>query len=170
LFVDNWRWADVPFYVRSGKRLGKSVTEIAIQFKRAPHRLFRRTGDEQTISPNILVLQIQPDEGISLKFATKQPGPTTQLRWLSMDFRYGTAFGVRSPSAYERLLLDSLIGDASLFARTDQVEVAWALIDPILNAWAEGPPPPFPNYAAGSWGPSASDELIEADGFAWRRL
>ena len=170
LFVDNWRWADVPFYVRSGKRLGKSLTEIAIQFKRAPHRLFRQSGVEQAISPNILVLQIQPDEGISLKFATKQPGPTTQLRWLSMDFRYGTAFGVRSPSAYERLLLDSLVGDASLFARTDQVEVAWALIDPVLNAWADGPPPAFPNYAAGSWGPAASDELIEADGFAWRRL
>lgn len=170
LFIDNWRWADVPFYVRSGKRLGKSITEIAIQFRRAPHRLFRDPAGDEQINPNILVLQIQPDEGISLKFATKQPGPTTQIRWLSMDFRYGTAFGVRTPSAYERLLLDCLVGDASLFARTDQVEVAWALIDPVLTAWRQGPPPAFPNYSAGSWGPPASDRLIEADGFAWRRL
>ena len=170
LFIDNWRWADVPFYVRSGKRLGKSVTEVAIQFRRAPHKLFRDPAGEDKISPNILVLQIQPDEGISLKFATKQPGPTTQIRWLSMDFRYGTAFGVRTPSAYERLLLDCLVGDASLFARTDQVEVAWALIDPVLKAWRQGPPPAFPDYSAGSWGPASSDHLIEADGFAWRRL
>ncbi|HEY9869595.1 MAG TPA: glucose-6-phosphate dehydrogenase [Candidatus Obscuribacterales bacterium] len=170
LFIDNWRWADVPFYVRSGKRLGKSITEIAIQFRRAPHKLFRDPAGDDQISPNMLVLQIQPDEGISLKFATKQPGPTTQIRWLSMDFRYGTAFAVRTPSAYERLLLDCLVGDASLFARTDQVEVAWALIDPVLRAWNQGPPPAFPDYSAGSWGPPASDRLIEADGFAWRRL
>jgi len=172
LFIDNWRWADVPFYVRSGKRLGKSTTEIAIHFRRAPHRLFLTPGqaDQEGISPNILVLKIQPDEGISLKFATKLPGPTTQLRWLSMDFRYGTSFGVRSPSAYERLLLDCLVGDPALFARRDGVEASWELLTPILERWANGAAPEFPNYAAGSWGPGASDTLIQAAGHAWRRL
>jgi glucose-6-phosphate 1-dehydrogenase len=116
------------------------------------------------------VLKIQPDEGISLKFATKVPGPTTRLRWLSMDFRYGTAFGVRSPSAYERLLLDCLIGDASLFARTDSVETSWALLEPIIERWSPGSSPSFPNYQAGSWGPAASDQLLAANGHTWRRL
>ncbi len=170
LFIDNWRWADVPFYVRSGKRLGRAITEVAIHFKRAPHRLFSLDADDggQALGPNALVLQIQPDEGICLKFATKQPGPTTQLRWLSMDFKYGTAFGVRSPSAYERLVHDCIQGDATLFARTDAVDASWSLISPILQEWAQTPCNQFPNYAAGSWGPAESDEMLLADGRAWR--
>lgn len=171
LYIDNWRWADVPIYVRSGKRLAKSVTEVAIQFKQAPMRLFPQAAGnaDDRYGPNILVLQIQPEEGISLKFATKQPGPTTQLRWLSMDFRYGTAFGVRSPSAYERLVHDCIMGDSTLFARTDAVEASWQLITPVLEKWhAEGSE--FPQYAAGSWGPEASDQLLAADGRRWRVL
>ncbi len=172
LYIDNWRWSDVPFYVRSGKRLAKGVTEVAIQFKQAPMKLFSQILGEQhadPYGPNTLVMQIQPDEGISLKFATKQPGTTTQLRWLSMDFKYGTSFGVRSPSAYERLVHDCIMGDSTLFARTDAVEASWRLITPILEKWATQPPE-FPNYAAGSWGPAASDELMSADGRRWRAL
>jgi glucose-6-phosphate 1-dehydrogenase len=179
--IDNWRWAGIPFYVRSGKRLCKTITEIAIHFRPAPLGLFQKAlapgleGEMETIGPNILVLQIQPEEGISLKFATKSPGATTHLRWLSMDFRYGTAFGERSPSAYERLILDCLLGDASLFARTDQVEAAWAILTPVLDTWANeskagGTNPNFPNYAAGSWGPETADDLITEAGHAWRRL
>lgn len=174
LFIDNWRWADVPFYIRSGKRLAKSITEIAIHFRRAPHRLFSaQAGSCGALSPNVLVMQIQPEEGISLKFATKQPGQTTQIRWLNMDFKYGAAFGVRSPSAYERLIHDCLLGDPSLFARTDQVDISWSIIEPIMEAWEKGNAqnsPPLLNYAAGSWGPEASDNLICADGYSWRRL
>lgn len=183
LTIDNWRWAGVPFYVRSGKRLAKSLTEIAIHFKRAPHSLFAgmaglqagQKAEEDQLSPNVLVLKIQPDEGISLKFATKQPGATTQIRWLNMDFNYGTAFGVRSPSAYERLIHDCLLGDASLFARTDSVETSWRFIQPLLENWdlakqKKGPQPRFPNYAAGSWGPQEADELIASTGHSWRRL
>lgn len=176
-YIDNWRWADVPFFIRSGKRLAKSITEIAIHFRRAPHRLFSDIHSMQAdgsdpLSPNVLVMQIQPDEGISLKFATKQPGQSNQIRWLNMDFKYGTAFGVRSPSAYERLILDALLGDPSLFSRSDQVQVCWSFVDSILEGWAienKRTPPNFSNYAAGSWGPTASDELISAEGFAWRR-
>jgi glucose-6-phosphate 1-dehydrogenase len=173
MFIDNWRWADVPFFVRSGKRLGKSITEIAIQFRPAPHRFFRDILGADGLNPNSLVIQIQPDEGISLKFATKQPGQANQIRWLNMDFKYGTAFGVRSPSAYERLLYDCMLGDPSLFARTDQVDVSWAFVDPILATWAEQNQknkPKFPNYAAGSWGPEEADKLITSAGFTWRRL
>jgi glucose-6-phosphate 1-dehydrogenase len=172
LFIDNWRWADVPFYVRSGKRLAKATTEVSIQFKRTPHRLFSETlgGTFGNLGPNVLVLHIQPEEGISLKFVTKQPGTATQLRWLSMDFNYGTAFGVRSPSAYERLVHDCILGDASLFARTDAVEASWSLITPILENWAKESPKQFPNYAAGTWGPAESDALLQADGRSWRQL
>lgn len=173
LFIDNWRWAGVPFFVRSGKRLAKSITEIAIQFRPAPHRLFKDIVGADGLSPNWLVIQVQPDEGISLKFATKQPGQANQIRYLNMDFKYGTAFGTRSPSAYERLIHDCMLGDPSLFSRSDQVQVAWAFVDPILNKWKElnnGKAPTFPNYAAGSWGPEASDELISSAGFSWRRL
>ncbi len=169
-FIDNWRWADVPFFVRTGKRLAKSVTEIAIHFRRAPQQLFAQAGkgEASLINPNVLVLRIQPDEGISLKFATKLPGPTTQLRWLSMDFNYGTAFGTRTPSAYERLLLDCFLGDTTLFTRTDAVETCWAILQPILDAWGNGKPADFPNYASGSWGPKAADDLIQSAGFEWR--
>jgi glucose-6-phosphate 1-dehydrogenase len=181
LFIDNWRWAGVPFYIRSGKRLAKGITEIAVQFKRAPFPLFNHNqeapdDDSEPSSANVLVMRIQPDEGISLKFATKQPGQTTQLRWLNMDFRYGTAFGVRSPTAYERLIHDCLLADATLFSRTDQVDVSWAFIQPLLDAWGKekGQPqkedPGFPNYEAGSWGPEASNRLLESSGHVWRRL
>jgi glucose-6-phosphate 1-dehydrogenase len=181
LFIDNWRWAGVPFFIRSGKRLAKGITEIAVHFKRAPFSLFNGSqaataGDDEPLSPNVLVMRIQPDEGISLKFATKQPGQSTQLRWLNMDFRYGTAFGVRSPTAYERLIHDCLLADATLFSRTDQVDVSWAFIQPLLDAWGkekDKPPvdrPEFPNYEAGSWGPEASDRLLANSGHAWRRL
>ncbi|HEY9793454.1 MAG TPA: glucose-6-phosphate dehydrogenase [Candidatus Obscuribacterales bacterium] len=169
LHIDNWRWADVPIYVRSGKRLTKGLTEVAITFKRPPLKLFAQSGEAgDALGPNILVLHIQPDEGISLKFATKQPGTTTQLRWLSMDFKYGTAFGVRSPSAYERLVYDCILGDSTLFARTDAVDASWALITPVLEQWQKQPPPDFPNYAAGTWGPANSDALLAADGRRWR--
>ncbi|MBI2810346.1 MAG: glucose-6-phosphate dehydrogenase [Candidatus Melainabacteria bacterium] len=174
LYIDNWRWAGVPFYIRSGKRLAKSITEIAIHFKSAPHRLFAHSLDSLSDSkpePNVLVIQIQPEEGISLKFATKQPGQTNQLRHLNMDFKYGTAFGVRSATAYERLIHDCLMGDPSLFSRTDQVEVCWQFIRPVLDAWSDkSNRTDFPNYAAGSWGPLASDDLIASTGHKWRRL
>lgn len=178
VYIDNWRWEGVPFYIRSGKRLAKSITEIAIHFKAAPHRLFAEEldslvdgGTDGINTANVLVIQVQPEEGISLKFATKQPGQTNQLRHLNMDFKYGTAFGVRSATAYERLIHDCLIGDPSLFSRTDQVEVCWKFIDPVLRAWSDkSRKTDFPNYAAGSWGPKASDDLIGSTGHAWRRL
>ncbi len=172
LHIDNWRWAGVPFYVRSGKRLAKHVTEIAVHFKRAPHRLFNLafTGAAETIGPNVLVMKIQPDEGISLKFATKQPGTTTRLRWLSMDFNYGAAFGERTPTAYERLIHDCMIGDATLFSRADAVEASWELISPVLEKWESEAPGDFPNYAAGTWGPAESDVLLQPDGDMWRTL
>ncbi len=172
LYIDNWRWAGVPFYVRSGKRLAKSVTEIAIEFKKAPLKLFAQSfgEDEDAFGPNVLVLNIQPDEGISLKFATKQPGPVTRLRWLSMDFKYGTAFGVRSPSAYERLVHDCIMGDSTLFARTDFVESSWKLISPILDKWQDPDCPPLDEYPSGSWGPESSDRLLGAEGRKWRLL
>lgn len=170
IFIDNWRWADVPFYVRSGKRLAKGVTEVAVHFKQAPLRLFNQAlHDEGEVSrPNVLVLKIQPDEGISLKFATKQPGTATRLRWLSMDFKYGSAFGGRTPVAYERLVHDCILGDASLFARTDFVSASWKLISPVLDAWQKDESVNFPNYAAGSWGPPESEEMLLRDGRAWR--
>jgi glucose-6-phosphate 1-dehydrogenase len=177
LQIDNWRWASVPFYIRSGKRLAKSITEIAVHFKQPPYALFAGLADpslampSQHTSPNVLVMQIQPDEGISLKFATKQPGQTTHLRWLNMDFKYGTAFGVRTPTAYERLILDCLLGDPSLFSRSDQVEVCWRFVEPLLDAWGDRDSKVnFPNYAAGSWGPEAADQLLQSTGHSWRRL
>lgn len=178
LSIANWRWADVPFYIRSGKRLGKAITEIAIQFKHPPLELFHSAGnmnDSSILSPNVLCIQIQPDEGISLKFAIKEPGQANKIRLLNMDFRYGAAFGARSPTAYERLLHDCMVADATLFSRTDQVQQSWAFIEPLLHAWHEKPQNDgkavmFPNYAAGSWGPSASHDLIAADGRSWRQL
>lgn len=170
LEMDNWRWAGVPIYLRSGKRLAKSITEVAVHFKTAPHRLFGLNDGTSDDQSNVLVMQIQPDEGISLRFATKQPGPTTMVRWLNMDFKYGTAFGARTPTAYERLILDCLIGDPSLFARTDFVEASWQYIQPILQHWENTSPKDFPNYASGSWGPQASDKLIASTGHAWRKL
>ena len=166
--IDDWRWSGVPFYLRAGKRLPKRATEIAIQFKDVPLRLFREsTGDP---APNVLAMRIQPDEGIMLRFAAKVPGLGLDVRAVNMDFAYDTSFVVDSPDAYETLILDALLGDASLFTRADEVEAAWAVVTPITNAWADAPPPHFPNYAAGSWGPETADELMERDGRRWRRI
>jgi glucose-6-phosphate 1-dehydrogenase len=168
LIVDNWRWADTPFYLRTGKSLPRRVTEIAIQFKRAPHLLFRQAAD--SIEPNVLVLRIQPNEGIALRADAKVPGPTIQIRAINLDFMYGLSFGVEQPEAYERLLLDCMLGDSTLFTRSDEVEAAWRLLMPIINYWAANPPTDFPNYPAGTWGPESAQRLIEADGRHWRRL
>ena len=166
LYLDNWRWAGVPFYLRSGKRLPQRVTEIAVQFKRAPQRLFQDVSD-----PNLLTLNIQPDEGISLRFAAKAPGTTMTLQPVHMGFHYGAEFAGEELSAYERLLLDCMLGDPTLFTRRDEVEEAWELMDPLLAWWEESaPPPPLEIYKAGSWGPEAARALIEQDGRQWRRL
>ena len=167
--LDNWRWADVPIYIRVGKRLPKGGTEIAVQFKNAPNVLFNR--DAEAVGPNVLVLRIQPDEGISLRMQSKRPGATLKIDPVKMDFHYGTSFGKASPEAYERLLLDAMSGDATLFARRDEVEGAWEFIDAIESAWHQNQtPPPLCTYPAGSWGPTEADELLERDGRAWRRL
>ena len=170
--IDNWRWAGVPFYVRSGKRLPKRVTEVAIQFKSAPQNLFGRSP-ESLIEANQLILRIQPDEGITLRFGAKLPdikGHTaTRIRQVNMDFLYGTAFAQQPPEAYERLLYDAMIGDSTLFARRDMVEIAWSLVDPILDAWKESKPEDMPGYEAGSWGPAEADKLIAECGERWRR-
>ncbi len=167
LHFDNWRWAGVPFYLRSGKRLQKHITEIAIQFKDVPHRLF--TDADAPLQPNVLVIRIQPNEGITLRFGAKLPGQAMRIRSVNMDFRYGSSFGVKPPEAYERLLLDCMLGDSTLYARRDMVERGWEIVSPIITAWQK-PATDFPNYEAGSWGPQASFELIERDERKWRRL
>ena len=163
LSIDNWRWADVPFYLRTGKRLSRTVTEIAIQFRRAPHLVFRG----QDLDPNALVLNLQPEEGISIRFHAKFPGPDMRLKEVFMDFRYREAFGAQH-SAYATLLNDCMRGGATLFDRADGLEAAWALVDPLLQSW-RGRQPAFPNYQAGSWGPRESDELLERDGRHWHK-
>jgi glucose-6-phosphate 1-dehydrogenase len=168
MHFDNWRWSGVPFYVRSGKRLAKRVTEIAIQFKDAPHQLFGREMME-SVSPNQLIIRIQPDEGITMRVAAKVPGQVTRIRDVNMDFRYGASFGVKLAEAYERLLLDCLLGDPTLYARTDMTERGWELVMPILEEWSRAKAEaPFPNYEAGSWGPPAANELLERQGRRWR--
>ena len=167
LYLENWRWAGVPFYLRAGKRLPKRATEIAIQFRQPPLRLFE-SSEPDAIAPNLLVMRIQPDEGISLKFQAKRPGPAMHVRPVNMDFRYATSFGEASADAYSRLLLDCMLGDPTLFASDQSVEASWALVDPIERAWAAAPAPAFPNYASGSWGPAEADKLME--GGAWREL
>jgi glucose-6-phosphate 1-dehydrogenase len=167
LHFDNWRWAGVPFYLRSGKRLQKHVTEIAIQFREVPQSLFKNS--DAPLQPNVLAIRIQPNEGISLRFGAKLPGQSLRIRPVTMDFRYGSSFGVKSPEAYERLLIDCMLGDSTLYARRDMVERGWEIVTPILEAWKK-PAPDFPNYAAGSWGPQASVDLIESDGRSWRKL
>jgi glucose-6-phosphate 1-dehydrogenase len=167
LFIDSWRWEGVPFYLRSGKRLPKRVTEIAIQFKRPPLLMFRSCAND--VSPNVLVMRIQPDEGISLTFEVKPPGPDICVSPLSLDFNYEEGFGSASPEAYETLLEDCIEGDSTLFTRHDWVELAWSLMDPIIQAWSRTAPKNFPNYEAGSWGPKEADEFIERDGRRWRR-
>jgi glucose-6-phosphate 1-dehydrogenase len=166
-FVDNWRWSGVPFYVRAGKRLARRVTEIAVVFNEVPHALFR--GPDGGITPNVLSVRVQPDEGIALRFISKEPGQQTILRDVAMDFRYGTAFGSNTPEAYERLLLDAMRGDATLFTRRDEVEEQWAYMDRVLDAWSAIGQPTPPAYAAGSWGPEQADDMLARDGRRWRK-
>jgi glucose-6-phosphate 1-dehydrogenase len=165
--VDDWRWSGVPFYLRTGKRLPRRVTEIAIQFRDVPHRLF--AGTSMNLEPNLLVIRIQPDEGVLLRFGAKAPGLGLDVQPVNMDFAYGSTFSA-APEAYETLLLDAMLGDASLFARADEVEAAWAIVDPIHQAWLGAPAPDFPNYAAGSAGPGAAAALLERDGRRWRPI
>jgi glucose-6-phosphate 1-dehydrogenase len=166
LNIENWRWAGVPFYLRTGKRLPQRVTEIAIEFRRAPHILFRDTPVSR-LAPNRLVLHIQPDEGISLRFGAKVPGSTLRLGAVDMDFDYADYFGSTPSTGYERLLYDCMVGDATLFQRADMVEAGWKVVEPILDLWHAVPPRTFPNYAAGTWGPREADELLERDGRRW---
>ncbi|HSR09227.1 MAG TPA: glucose-6-phosphate dehydrogenase [Bryobacteraceae bacterium] len=166
-FIDNWRWAGVPFYIRSGKKLPKRTTEIAIQYNMAPHALFSPGEGGVTMRPNLLILRIQPEEGISLRFLSKQPGSGMRLRPVSMDFNYGSSFGERSPTAYETLLEDALTGDATLYTRQDMVEASWKVVAPILEDWANRKFE-FPNYDPGTWGPVASDEMLARQGHKWR--
>ena len=167
LYVDNWRWADTPFYVRAGKRLARRETTIAIQFKRAPHPPFEISSSEP-LRPNVLLIHVQPDEGVSLAFAAKVPGQGMALRTVHMDFLYGGAFRTGLPEAYERLILDCMLGEATLFTRADEVAEQWKLVDAIVAAWQRDRPG-FPNYAAGAWGPATADELLQRDGRSWRR-
>src|SRR5581483_3963366 len=165
-FVDNWRWQDVPFYVRTGKRLPVRASEVFIQFRPVPHQSFPPNA-VRDMQPNALLIHIQPDEGISLKFQAKQPGQRLRLRPVEMDFNYRDAFRDSQPEAYETLLLDAMQADASLFMRADQVEDAWAVVTPILEAWEASAPEDFPNYAAGTWGPDAATQLMARDGRHW---
>ena len=167
LFIDNWRWAGVPFYIRAGKRLPKRVTEIRIQFKKPPHLTFGRDAMKE-VDPNALTLRIQPEEGISLKFGAKVPSAGLRIRSVTMDFQYMTSFLVEAPEAYERLLLDCMIGDPTLFTRADEVEAAWALIDPIEESWRNGRPP-LGTHPAGTWGPPEAAQLLQDGGREWHR-
>jgi glucose-6-phosphate 1-dehydrogenase len=168
LRIDDWRWSGVPFFLRTGKRLPRRATEIAIQFKEVPHRLFKDSSTDP--EPNVLAIRIQPDEGILLRFGAKVPGLGLDIRTVTMDFTYGSAFSVDSPDAYETLILDAALGDASLFTRADEVEEAWRIVAPIIDGWAAAPAPGFPNYEAGSWGPHEADEMIASHGRRWRRI
>jgi glucose-6-phosphate 1-dehydrogenase len=169
LAIDNWRWAGVPFYLRTGKALAAQHTHIVIQFRRAPFVLFRDTQVEN-LMPNQLVLHIQPEEGISLQFAAKVPGPVMQLGAVDMSFNYSDYFGTQASTGYERLLHDCIIGDQTLFQRADMVEAGWCVVSPVLDVWKALPPRYFPNYAAGTWGPKDADELLERDGRQWRNF
>ncbi len=169
LQVDNWRWAGVPFYLRTGKSLAKRTTEIVVQFRRTPFVLFRNTT-VKNIETNRMVIHIQPEEGISLSFGAKVPGSVMRLGLVNMDFDYDTYFGTEHSTGYERLLRDCMAGDATLFQRADMVEAGWSVIQPILDVWHALPARNFPNYAAGSWGPAEADELLARDGRAWRRI
>jgi glucose-6-phosphate 1-dehydrogenase len=169
LQIDNWRWADVPFYLRTGKCLPVRNTHIVIQFRRAPFVLFRDTPVEN-LNPNQLVLHIQPEEGISLRFAAKTPGSVMRLGTVDMNFEYADYFGVTPSTGYERLLHDCMIGDATLFQRADMVEAGWCVVNPVLDVWKALPPRNFPNYAAGTWGPKEADDLLEQDGRRWRNF
>jgi glucose-6-phosphate 1-dehydrogenase len=167
LHVDNWRWAGVPFYIRAGKRVPKRVTEIRLQFKRPPHLTFGRE-QARDLEPNAITLRIQPEEGISLRFGAKVPSAGLKLRSVNMDFLYMSSFMVEAPDAYERLLMDCLLGDPTLFIRADEVETAWKLVDPIERSWRQGHPG-LGTYPAGTWGPKAADKLLAADGRQWHQ-
>jgi glucose-6-phosphate 1-dehydrogenase len=169
LQVDNWRWAGVPFYLRTGKRMASRSTYIVIQFRRAPFVLFRDTEVDK-LMPNQLVLHIQPEEGIALRFAAKTPGPAMRLGTVDMDFEYADYFGKQPSTGYERLLHDCMVGDATLFQRADMVEAGWSVVNSMLDLWKALPPRNFPNYASGSWGPKEADELLERDGRHWRNF
>ena len=167
-FIDNWRWAGVPFFLRTGKRLPKRASEISIHLKEVPPILFNRTPPG-SLDPNVLSIRIQPDEGFALTISSKVPGPRVRIYPVKMDFRYSSTFGATSPEAYERLLLDVMAGDATLFMRRDAVETAWRWVRPILEAWSEQADAPLPTYAAGEWGPIEADRLIESTGRQWRQ-
>jgi glucose-6-phosphate 1-dehydrogenase len=169
--IENWRWAGVPFYLRAGKRLAKRATEITIQFKQPPQLLFKnQSGACRELQPNLITMRIQPDEGISLRFGAKVPSPNMEVCPVNMNFSYADAFGKSSANGYERLLLDAMLGDATLFAHRDGVEATWALLTPVLDHWANTKPKGFPNYAAGTWGPESGEELLARDGRTWRKL
>jgi len=165
--IDNWRWAGVPFYLRTGKRMAKRLTQIVIRFRRPPFVLFRKTHVEK-IPPNELIINIQPDEGICLTFEAKMPGPVVRLGSVDMNFQYSDYFGTTPSTGYETLLYDCMLGDPTLFQRADMVEAAWTVVQPILDVWKALPPRDFPNYAAGTWGPAQADELLRRDGREWR--
>lgn len=169
VFIDSWRWAGVPFYLRTGKHLPKRVTEIAIQFKQPPLVLFKKSDAHGQVEPNILTLRIQPDEGISLKFGAKAPGAEMQIRSVNMDFFYGSSFVREQPEAYERLLLDCMLGDSTLFTRRDEVEMAWEFVQGILDVWLAGSAEEMLLYEPGTWGPLSADEFIWKDGRRWRK-
>ena len=169
LCIDNWRWADVPFYLRTGKRLAKRVTEIAIQFRRPPFQLFSKTPIKDPRA-NRLVIHIQPDEGISLRLGAKVPGSVMKLGLVHMDFDYARDFGTSHSTGYERLLYDCMIGDATLFQRADMVEAGWSVIQPVLDVWKALPARDFPNYPAGCWGPQDADEMLAREGRSWRDI
>ena len=168
LFIDNWRWEGVPFYLRSGKCLPRKLTEISVFYRSAPVDLFTR-GSHSPLGPNILTIRTDPEEGVTLRLASKIPGMTTQTRWVNMDFDYGQAFGVPSPTAYERLLHDCILGDATLYSRADAIETAWRICQPILDRWSDVAEE-IPKYQAGTWGPPESDALIETSGRYWRKV
>ncbi len=165
--IDNRRWAGVPFYLRTGKRLARRVSEIALGFKRAPHLPFTATDTEE-LGYNALVLRIQPDEGVTLRFGAKVPGTQMEIREVNMDFAYGGSFTESSPEAYERLILDVLLGDPPLFPQHEEVELSWEILDPVIDYWADLPDQPEP-YTPGSWGPAGADAMLARDGFTWRR-
>ncbi len=168
LYIDNWRWSGVPFYLRAGKRLPKRATEIAITFKGVPGVLFSQ--NEKKTEHNVLVIRIQPDEGISLRMNCKVPGPSSPIQPVKMDFRYSSYFGLTPPEAYERLIYDCMLGDGTLFARGDEVLTSWKWITPVLDRWHESAPSDFPNYPSGTWGPQAADEMLARDGREWRLI
>jgi glucose-6-phosphate 1-dehydrogenase len=169
LCIDNWRWADVPFYIRTGKRMSARHSSIVIQFKKAPFVLFRDTPIEK-LTTNRIVIHIQPDEGITLHFGAKIPGPIVNMGAVDMDFNYLEHFGEQVQTGYERLLYDCMIGDATLFQRADMVEASWRIVSPVQDVWNALPARSFPNYAAGSWGPAESDQMLQADGREWKNL